>query len=523
MVWILAALALSQTSHPHDAPPASTSILEVAQRPVSLRTGIGTAHDAVGTSSKNAQAFYDQGLAYLHAYVWLEAARSFHQALRSDPNLAIAHARLSLVYTELNAPAAAREALARARTLAAKASPHDRRHVDLDVLRADAEAAPQDAAKLAAYRSALDQALAAFPDDEELWLARGQAESADPAERGQGSGSASLRFYQKALTLAPGHLAAHHYLTHAYENLGRSDDALREGAAFANMAPGVPHARHMYGHNLRKVGRIDEAIAEFIAADGLEKAYFKTEGIPVEYDWHYQHNLDLLGTSFQYVGQMANAEARLKASFAITSSLLQQEFNKREWPAFLLARGRVKEALDAAAVMIAHRSPVISAAGHVATGEARLAQGDFKAAADEANTALRLIRGVQAGGLVATPLQALQGAFLLRTGQKEKGRSTIEDVVRKVRALPGPDNWTQALFTLERLARAARDAGEWDLAEWIAQQMLQHDPNYAGTHYALGLVAQHKGDAAASRKAFDLAKQYWSKADAGLPELKQLR
>jgi hypothetical protein len=146
----------------------------------------------------------------------------------------------------------------------------------------------------------------------------------------------------------------------------------------------------------------------------------------------------------------------------------------------------------------------------------------LKAAADEANIALRLIRGVEAGGLVAAPLQALQGAFLLRTGQQAKGRSTIEGVVRKVRALPGPDNWTQALFTLEALARTARDAGEWDLAEWIAQQMLQHDPNYAGTQYALGLVAQHKGDAAGSRKAFDLAKRYWSKADANLPELKQL-
>jgi len=173
--------------------------------------------------------------------------------------------------------------------------------------------------------------------------------------------------------------------------------------------------------------------------------------------------------------------------------------------------------------MAAHRSPVISAAGHVAVGEARLAQGDVKAAADEANIALRLIRGVEAGGLVAAPLQALQGAFLLRTGQQAKGRSTIEGVVRKVRALQGPDNWTQALFTLEALARTARDAGEWDLAEWIAQQMLQHDPNYAGTQYALGLVAQHKGDAAGSRKAFDLAKRYWSKADANLPELKQLR
>ncbi len=522
MLLLAAALALVQDAHTHAAPPATATILEIAQRPVTLRSGIGTAHDPVGTSSKDAQAFYDQGLAYLHSYVWLEAARSFHQALRSDPNLAIAQARLSLVYTELNAPAAAREALTRAKALAARATAHDRRHVELDALRADAEAAPQDTAKLAAYRTALDQALAAFPEDEELWLARGQAASSDPAERGQGSGSASIGFYQKALALAPKHVAPHHYLTHAYENLGRTDEALKEGAAFATLAPEVPHARHMHGHNLRKVGRIDEAIAEFTAADTLETAYFRTEKIPVEYDWHYQHNLDLLGTSYQYVGQMAKAEARLKASFAIRSSLLQQEFNKREWPAFLLARGRVKEALEAATVMAAHRSPVVSAAGHVAVGEARLALGEFKAAADEANAALRLIRGVEAGGLVATPLQALQGGFFLRTGQRDKGRLTIEDVVRKVRALPGPDNWVQALYTIDALGRTARDAGEWDLADWLAQQMLQHDPNYGGTHYALALVAQHKGDAAASRAEFDLAKKFWKNADADLAELKRI-
>jgi tetratricopeptide (TPR) repeat protein len=522
MVWILAALALSQTAHSHSAPPASTTILEGVQRPVTLRTGIGTAHDPVGTSSKNAQAFYDQGLAYLHSYVWLEAARSFHQALRSDPNLAIAQARLSLVYTELNAPAAARDALARATTLAARATAHDRRHVELDVMRADAEAAPHDTAKLTAYRKALDQALSAYPDDEELWLARGHAESSDPAERGQGSASASIGFYQKALALAPTHVAAHHYLTHAYENLGRYDDSLKEGAAFATLAPDVPHARHMHAHSLRKAGRIDEAIAEFTAADTLEAAYFRAEKIPVEYDWHYQHNLDLLGTSYQYVGQMAKAEARLKASFAIRSSLLQQEFNKREWPAFLLARGRAAEALEAATVMAAQRSPVVSAAGHVAMGEARMALGDVKAAADEANAALRLIRGVEAGGLVAAPLQALQGAFFLRTGQREKGRSTIQEVVRNVRALPGPDNWTQALFTIEALGRSARDAGEWELAGWLARQMLEHDPNYAGTHYALALVAEHKGDAAVSRAEFDLAKKFWKNADADLPELKRI-
>ena len=523
LILLALALVLFQEAHPHPAPQASPTVLEVAARPVTVRTGIGTAHDAVGTTSKEAQAFYDQGLAYLHSYVWIEAARSFHQALRADPNLAIASARLALAYTELNAPAAAREALERAKALALRANAHDRRHVDLEVLRAAAEAAPRDPSKLAAYRTALDQAVTAYPADEELWLARGLAESNDPSERGQGSVAGSVRFYQKALALAPGHFAAHHYLTHAYENTGRIDAALGEGAAFAKMAPNVPHARHMHGHNLRRVGRIGEAIAEFTAADGQAAAYFKAERIPAAYDWHYQHNLDLLGTSFQYVGQMANAEARLKASFGMQSGLLVQEFNKREWPAFLLARGRAREALDAATVMAGHRSPVVSAAGHVAIGEARLALGDFKAAADEANAALRLIRGVEAGGLVATPLQALQGAFFLRTGQQAKGRPLLEEVARKARAAPGPDAWTQALFTLEAIARTARDAGEWDLAAWAAGQMLEHDPNYAGTHFALGLVAQHKGDAAASRAAFALAKRYWANADADLPELKQLR
>ena len=123
-------------------------------------------------------------------------------------------------------------------------------------------------------------------------------------------------------------------------------EALTEGATYAKMAPAVPHARHMDGHNLRRAGRIDEAIAEFAAADALETAYFAAEKIPVEYDWHYQHNLDLLATSYQYVGQMTKAEALFTRSFAIPSSLLVQEFNKREWPVFLLARGRAQEALD---------------------------------------------------------------------------------------------------------------------------------------------------------------------------------
>jgi tetratricopeptide (TPR) repeat protein len=521
-VFAIAACALGGQEHTSVA-QAESPALHVAQRPVTIRQGIGSAHDAVGTKSKEAQAFYDQGLAYLHSYVWLEAARSFNQALRIDPALAIAHAGLSLAYTELNAGTAARDALARARAMAPAANDHDRRHIDARALQAAAEAAPRDRAKLTAYRALLDAALATYPADEEFLLARGQAESPDPAERGQGSVAASAPYYHKAAAIAPTHFAAHHYLTHCYENSGRIAEALAEGATYAKMAADVPHARHMHGHNLRRVGRIEEAIAEFSAADTIASDYFTKEKIPVEYDWHYQHNLDLLGTSYQYIGQMARAERPLKTSFAISSPLLVQEFNKREWPAFLLSRGRVQESLEAANVLAAHRSPVLSATRHVAAGHARLAMGDYKAASEEANAALRLIRGAEGGGLVAVPLQTLQGEFLLRTGQTAKGRPMLEDVARKVRAAAGPDAWTQALFTLEAIARAARDSGAWDLAGWTARQMLEHDPHFAGTHLALGLVAQHNGDAAAARTEFELVREYWQHADRDLSEWKQLK
>ena len=495
------------------------SVVDVAERPVPLRTGIGAAHDVVSTTKNEAQAFYDQGLAYLHSYVWIEAARSFNQALRIDPALAIAHAELAIAYTELNAPEKARAALDRARTL--PAGEHDKTHIELRALQASAEAAPRDAAKLAAYRAALDAALAALPQDEELWLQRGHAESSDPAERGQGSTAAAARFYERALTLAPGHFAGHHYLAHAYENSGAIAQALAESATYAKMAPGVPHARHMHGHNLRRTGRIDEAIGEFSAADALESAYLTAERIPAEYDWHYQHNLDLLATSYQYVGRMKKAEELMRRSFAISSSLVVQEFNKREWPLFLVARGRAQEALDAAATLTSHRSPVVSAAGHVAAGEAQLALGRFQAAADEANAALRAMRGAEAGGLVAAPLQALEGEFFLRTGQRDKGRSMLQEMAKKARATPGPDAWTQTLFTLEAIARAAREVGDWELAAWTADQMRDHDPHYAGTHYALMLVAEHNGDAQTARSERTLFEKYWKDADRDLPELKR--
>src|SRR5438034_4518579 len=94
---LLAGVASPAQQSPHEGHSNAGPVpLEILQRPVTLRTGIGELHEKVSTHSPEAQSFYDQGLAYVHSYVWIEAARSFHQALdRKSTRLNSSHTVIS--------------------------------------------------------------------------------------------------------------------------------------------------------------------------------------------------------------------------------------------------------------------------------------------------------------------------------------------------------------------------------------------------------------------------------------------
>ncbi|MEQ1908239.1 MAG: tetratricopeptide repeat protein [Vicinamibacterales bacterium] len=511
--------ALSQEHPSHRIPTIPD---EVLTRPVTLRAGVGKAHDAVATKSEEAQAFYDQGLAYLHSYVWIEAARSFNQSLRVDPTTAMAHVGLSFAYAELNKPDASRQAFAKAQQLSAGASDHDRRHIAARAEQLASEAAPADLDKLMAYRRTLDSALAAQPTDAEFWILRGISASADPFERGQGSAANAVLYYEKALAL--GAPLAHHYLTHAYENTGQFARAAEHSSAYALLAPGVPHALHMRGHVLRRTGQVAAAVSAFDAAERVQAAYFAAERIAPEYEWHHEHNLDLLGSSYQYLGQMERAARALKAAFDLPSSLAVQMYDKRGWPEFLIGRGRLDEALAAANILASHPVSLVRATGHIEAGHVHLASGKFALAAEQINQALRDLRAASSGQVLISPaFEQLQGEFYLRTGQRERGRTMLREVVRKIRALPGPDNWVQALFAMESIAQTARAANDLDFAAWAAQQMVDHDPNYAGGHYELGLAARLRGDQTTWEREVALAARLWANADPSLAEMSDIR
>ena len=502
---------------------------EILERALPLRKGVGAVNEKVTTSSTEAQAFYNQGVAYLHSYVWIEAARSFNHALRIDPKLAMAYVGLSRAYSGLEDPKAAREALGKAEALSAGVSEREQRRIAIRAKQLDAMADLPNAAKHLAYKKAIDDALAADMNDSELWLLRGNAEESTAAGRGQRGSAASIAFYERVLKVSPDNFAAHHYLIHSYENLNRVQEALKHGAVYARLAFSVPHAHHMYGHDLRRDGRVEEAIAAFRKADELEHAYYKSENILPDYDWHHPHNLDLLSTSYQYMGKVKEAERLMRETIALAVVSDYREFNKKEWPAFLLARGRTAEALEASLVLAKGKYAGARAIGHVYAGHALLALGRTPEAIDELKAAEKDGQELPRLGAMVTMsslepyVEGLRAETYLRSGKMKEGRDILKEVMRKLRAVPGPDAWSQGLFRLEAIARTAREVGDWELAEYAARQMLDHDPAYAGTHYALALVAEHKRDKVAARKAYAAAEKYWRNADADLPELSQVR
>ena len=500
---------------------------EILSRPVALRMGIGVYHEKGTMSPTMAQKFYDQGVAYLHSYVWIEAARAFHQALRSEPKMAMAYVGLSYAYSPMDYRAA-RAALERAVSLSAASSDRERRRIAIRRAQLDAMEAAGNAeaiAKLLAFRKEIDDALAAYPDDVELLLLRGQAEEPSPFGNGGGCIPPAIPYYRRVLAISPGHFAAHHFLAHCYENQGKFQDALEQAHIYAQSASQIPHAQHMYGHELRGVGRSEEAIQFFLKADTLENAYYRRENIPPSLDWHHAHNLSLLASAYQYQGRLHLSERYFAEERELTPFTEYAAFNRKDWPEFLLNRGDFGRALEAAKELANSRSALSSAAGHCLAGIALVALHRSSEAAGELNAAQTESKGLNRtdAAAVSPYLDLLNLALMLGRGSTADAPALVERISQYTRRSTSADSWSQGLFRIEVISALARETGQWDIADELARLLLTVDPYYGGSHYAAALVAEHRGDRATVTQEFDAAKTYWSHADSDFPPLAVMR
>lgn len=490
----------------------------ILERPVPLRQGIGNLHERVTTSSPQAQAFYDQGLDYYYGWDWIEAARSFNQALRLDPDLAMAYIGLSEIYTQLQDAAAAQNACDKAKALSGRASELDRTRIQIRADQLDFLAHADSEEKYFVWRNANSDALTANPTDWELWVQLGNA-------IGMGGGIEPIADFEAALAFSPDNSAAHHVLAHAFENIGQRQQALAQAEAFERLAPSIAHAHHMVGHELRRLGQTEEAIQQFLKAKELEDTYYRTENISAKYDWHRVHNLELLALSYEALGQMKAAEPLLKEAFSLPAYTDTTEYYRREWPDFLLENGRLDESLKAAQEMIADStSSTGRLAGYESAGRVLLALHRSDEAKNELELAQREMERLPPDLISEMPSsEILRGEVLLHDQKQAEADAVFKKIEAGIEALPEPDTWMETLFQLQFIAEVARQYQDWNLADFTARQMIEHDPSYAGGYYALGLAVEHSGNATLARRQFQMAGKFWSSADPDLPQLIRLR
>lgn len=524
-VLLLSCPALLAQHESHEGHVVGWVPREILERPVSLRQEIGNLHEKVTTPSREAQTFYDQGLNYLSSYVWIEAARSFHQALRLDANLAAAYLGLSHVYVALQDTLAARSVLDKAQSLSAGVSAAERQRIEIHSRLMASLEDKENLDKFVAYRKAIYDALIAHPSDPGLWILRGFADEGPGAGHGQTGDVDSIAFYQAALTVSADNSAAHHYLVHSFENIGQTEEALKHSEAYLRLASSIPHAHHMRGHELRRAGRIEDAIEEFRKANDLENAYYRTERIPPDYDWHRPHNLSLLAMCHQLLGQTKDAEQLLREAFSLPAHGDLLEFGRKQWPEFLLARGRTQEAFDQSQILLQSPSSMARFAAHTLLGRALVAMNRIEDAEKQlasARNVLVLVSTADADRLRPYS-ETLRAEILLSQEKSAEGASLMKQIEEQLLAAPGPDARSQALIQLDSIARRARETEEWALAEFTAREMIRQEPGYAGGYYALALISEHQGDSPSASQQFAAARNLWSDADRDLPELRDVQ
>ena len=493
---LLIALGSSTASaqHEHGATVAGRIPLEILVRPVGIKSGIGKVSHPASTKSAEAQAFYEQGLACLHSYQWLEAARSFNQAIGIDHDLAVAWVGLSRAYSGLEDPALARDAHKKAASFT-HVTPREARWIAVRGTQLDAMEAGQGEKGMGAYRAyvaALDAAIEGDPLDAELWSQRGNAEEPGGAYgRGQRGTASSIAFYERAIALVPGHFGAHHYLIHTYENIGYFDKALEHGKVYADAASTVPHALHMYAHDLMKLGRTPEAIEVFGRANRLELDYYANEKISRDYDWHHSHNIALLALSHRHEGNLDEAERLLRDGASVEQQTpTRKGYYKGVLLDLLYARGQHDEVIKEATALAAWPQPAVKALGHSMAARSMMASGRVSDAAPHISA---LEAATSEGGMYGTFAELHAGLaraeYEMRTGKESEGAARLREVMKTARAQRTPDGWIEGLFTIESAFLVAKAVEDWELAADASARLLEHDKAYAGTKTAAEAVS----------------------------------
>lgn len=534
------ALSLAALSACSGQPTDTVSITEP------LFPGTGTHHRPIVTASAEAQAYFDQGLAFLFAFNHDEAIRSFRRATEIDPDCAMAwwgiayangpHINNAVVPPEREAEAF--EAATRAAQLAENFDDGADRALIMAVTNRYASPQLADRTPLdAAYAEAMAEAYVHYPEDGDVGALYAEAlMDLHPWDLWEHDGTAKewtpqiVALLEDVVAANPDHPLALHLYIHTVE---ASDDPARGDEAanrLRNLMPGLGHMVHMPSHIDVLRGRWQEAIEANSKAITADAAYRDAALVPPDfYRLYMSHNHHMKAYAAMMVGRREVAMTSIRELVdEIPSDWLRENAIWADgfiaMPYEVMMRfGRWEEILDEPEPAdylpftrsMHHAARAVALAALDRPEEARVEQSTFvelrSMVPDEA-----FFGNNMANDLLGVADRLVEGEILYREGAKEAGIEALDEAATLEDALnyDEPPDWIQPIR--HALGATLMQEGRYADAETVYREDLARLPENGWSLYGLARALRLQGktdEAAVIQARFDAV---WTGADTEL-------
>jgi len=543
---LVGACASSPEVRPNPEPPAAAgaTTIDSLAKGAKRFEGLGSLHRPITTTSKEAQAYFDQGLALTYGFNHDEATRSYAQAAVLDPACASCFWGVAMTLgPNYNVPmlpdraAAAWAALQVARGLAPSTTPVEQALIEALAKRYKGPEPLDPPAQQPfneAYAAAMRDVAKRFTNDLDVQVLFAESMmDVNPWKLWTLAGKPNpgteeiVGALEYVLARDSQHPGANHYYIHAVEASEHPDKALPSADRLPALMPAAGHVVHMPAHIYQRVGRYNDASEANRRAVAADRKYLSETTPPGYYPMYLGHNYGFLAFSASMEGR---GEEALLAAGEVNKAIPPEMLAMMPGADFFLSEQllvMVRFARWDQILAMPRPDPkyqVMTAFWLHAQGMAQVAKGQLDAAkkdhAELVKLGAAMAPDLTAGLNPAKDVNAVAAKILeARIAQAEKKQEALalwaaavalEDAL----AYSEPADWFYPSRHYEGAALLA--AGKPKEAEAVYREDLRRNPANGWALFGLmqSLEAQKKAEqAAAVRKQFQTA---WQHADVKL-------
>jgi hypothetical protein len=491
---------------------------------------LGKVHFATSCND-TAQRRFDRAMRYQHSFWYAESKEIYEEALKADPECAIAYWGIALAL--LNNPHGAipapnlplgLAAIEKGKAIGARTE-RERDYIDaLSVMYVDYDKTPHQA-RVQSYLKKMAALAAKYPDDDEaqIFYAITLNVAASPADKTYANQLKGAAILEPIWQRQPQHPGIAHYLIHLYDYPPIADKGIPAALRYSKIAPNAPHAQHMPSHIFTRVGYWKESIAANLASVQAAKAS-KESGDQL-------HGQDYLVYAYLQLGQDAAARQVIDqmeatqpnpdvyaGAFAQAASPARYMVERADWKG--AANLEVKPSKFPQTMAITYFARALGAAR---SGDPSAARADV-AKLSEIRDSLREAKSDYWATQADVEAQLANAWVLYADGKYDDALNAMsaaadaEDKTEKSPVTPGPLAPARELYGFMLLDRGmAKEA----LAAFEATQA--KEPNRFNGYVGAAKAAQALGDTAKAKANYEKLLALASGSDSDRPTLAAAR